>query len=450
MIPAWLLLVIAAALVPLSEIASAGTLVNALTPSPLAGLTADQARVTLVAGALAAGALVILIPRRFAWTTAVVVGVGLALVSVDTRQRIADASEQEDRVAIGSAPPSWIDEAGLTDATLLVTGDRLWTSVARTYFWNRGIGEVLRLAPATLPFPTPRPPSRPGTTASCATRDGAPLARRRGHAVDDHPRGREAGRATCVGDSEASGLTAWRPATPARMLLRVDGLLPNGDFAGHARVTVFDCRPGTLDVTILGKTGDPIRAYVDGFEVATLETPAGSAGTHRIPAPPYANGKRLCIFDLENPGYAGTTTIVFSPRRALSVLAGERVVGSVSASIASRAASRSPAGTRSRTGASPCSSGCSSTALSSVAGIPARVEERLELLGLVDAARDRDLHELAHAPDPTSCRRARRPPRSTSCGSPRSGSGTSITSKSRGTTVRGNTRHASSATSPPA
>jgi hypothetical protein len=313
-IPIWLLLVIASALVPLSEIASAGTLVNALTPSPLTGLTADQARITLVAGALAAGALVVLLPRRFAWTTAVVVGVGLALVSVDTRQRIADASEHEDRVAMGSAPPSWVDEAGLTDATLLVTGDRLWTSVARTFFWNRAIREVLRLAPATLPFPPSTPTVEAGDDGVLRTPDGKPISRDvvvtpstitlAGEKLAERP----------VGDSEAYGLTAWRPATPTRMLLRVDGLLPNGDFTGNARMTVFDCRPGTLDVTILGKTGDPIRAYVDGFEVATLETPAEDAATHRIPAPPYANGKRPCIFDLENPGFAGTTTIVFSPR----------------------------------------------------------------------------------------------------------------------------------------
>ena len=66
-------------------------------------------------------------------------------------------------------------------------------------------------------------------------------------------------------------------------------------------------------MTILGKTGDPISAYVDGFAVATLETPAEKSVRHSIPAPPYADGSRPCIFDLENPGYAGTTTIEFTP-----------------------------------------------------------------------------------------------------------------------------------------
>ncbi len=312
-IPAWLALVAAAALIPMHEIAAPETLVNALTPAALEGLTADRARATLVVAALAAGGLVVLLPRRLAWTTAVVVGVGLSFVSVDAARSIADASEHEKRVLIGSGPPAWVDDAGLGKTTLLVTGDRLWTSVARTLFWNRRIDEVLRVPPATLPFPSPTPEVDVGDDGVLRTRNGetvdsdvivAPSAiTLAGERLADRP----------VGDSETHGLIAWKPEVPARVSLRVDGLLPNGDFSGMARMVVYGCRPGTLDVTILGKTGDPVRAYVDGFEVATLQTPAGESEIHRIPAPPYADGTRPCIFDLENPGFAGTTTIVFTP-----------------------------------------------------------------------------------------------------------------------------------------
>jgi hypothetical protein len=47
--------------------------------------------------------------------------------------------------------------------------------------------------------------------------------------------------------------------------------------------------------------------------VQRLDTPAGKAATYHIPAPPYADGTRPCVFELENPGYAGTTTIAFTP-----------------------------------------------------------------------------------------------------------------------------------------
>jgi hypothetical protein len=98
-----------------------------------------------------------------------------------------------------------------------------------------------------------------------------------------------------------------------RVVLRREGFLPNGDFTGRALVTVYGCRPGTLDLTILGKTGDPVAVGIDGIAVAQLETPAGAAVTHRVATPPYADGSRPCVFALVNPGYAGSTTIAFSP-----------------------------------------------------------------------------------------------------------------------------------------
>ena len=61
-------------------------------------------------------------------------------------------------------------------------------------------------------------------------------------------------------------------------------------------------------MTVLGKSGDAVEARVDGIAVARLETPAEDAETHRIPAPPYSDGTRACGFELETPGYAGTTT----------------------------------------------------------------------------------------------------------------------------------------------
>lgn len=114
-------------------------------------------------------------------------------------------------------------------------------------------------------------------------------------------------------DSETYGLVAWRPEPPARVLLSTAGFLPNGDFTGSARVTVYGCGQGTLDVTILGKTGHPVDARVNGITVARLETPNEGAITHRIPAPPYANGTEPCVFELATDGYAGSTTIAFAP-----------------------------------------------------------------------------------------------------------------------------------------
>ena len=310
-------LVLAATLVPIPELAAPATLVNAPTSAMLAALGSDGwARFALVAGALLACALVLLLPRRFAWVTAPLLAVGLTLASVDSALRISDASAHEQQVADGAERPDWLDAAGVGDATLLLTGDRLWTATARTLFWNRSIDDVVRVLPASTPFPPVTRAVRIGDEGVVRTLDGEPLRR---SVVVTPSTVQLAGEKVAerqAGTSEAPGLVAWRPDGDVRVVLRTGGFLPNGDFSGIASITVFGCRPGTLDVTILGKTGDPIEARVDelGATPSRLDTPAGTATTHHIEAPPYANGTRPCLFELVNPGYAGTTTIGFTPR----------------------------------------------------------------------------------------------------------------------------------------
>jgi hypothetical protein len=312
-VPVWGLVILLAAIVPIDQLVSSGSIVNTLTPAPLAALGEGSARAVLVAAALLSGALVLFLPRWLAWVCAVLVGAGLLLVSADTARRIDDASAHEQRVTMGSGPPAWLDDARLGSATMLVTGDRVWTSVARSVFWNRSVREVLRVAPVATPFPPTTASVALGDDGILRTADGGELERTlvvapstvtlAGEAVAERP----------AGDSEVPGLVAWHPEEPVRLIMRRDGLMPNGDFSGTAQITVYGCRPGTLDVTMLGKTGDPVQAFVDGIEVATLRTPAGTSRIHRIPAPPYADGTHACGYELRTNGLVGTTTIVFTP-----------------------------------------------------------------------------------------------------------------------------------------
>ena len=314
-VPVWFVLVVLAAIVPLDQLFGPGSIVNTLTPSPLASLgSGTSERIALVAGALAAGALVVFVPRRLAWIAAVAVGAGLALVSLDTARRIDDASAHEQRAGIGSAPPAWLDDAGIDDATMLVTGDRVWTSVARTVFWNRAIREILNVSPADVPFPPEVPAARVDDEGILRTTDGRAVERPVIVAPDTVTVAGDRVAERPAGDGEAPGLVAWRPEEPVRLVLTRSGFLPNGDFTSRAQITVYACRPGTLDVTILGKSGDPVEAYVDGIRVATLLTPAGGSAIHRIPTPPYSDGTHACGVELRTAGYAGTTTIVFTPR----------------------------------------------------------------------------------------------------------------------------------------
>jgi hypothetical protein len=312
-VPVTAAMVLGAALVPISQIAVPGTLVNSPTTAPLAALgSAGAIHAALVIAAVVAGLAVLLLPRRLAWLLVVAVGVGLTLASVDSGMRIADASRHEDRAAIGSEPRSWIDDARLEHVTLLATQDRLWTATARLVFWNRGIDDVLRIVPATTPFPPISSSVVLGDDGLLRDADDEPVARGLVLAPTTYTLDGEQVAERVAGDSQTYGMAAWRTSGPLRVLTSVDGFLPNGDFGGLAHVTVYACGPGNLEVTILGKTGDPIVARVDGVVVETLRTPAEEAVTHSIAAPPYADGKRACVFELDNPGYAGSTTIRFA------------------------------------------------------------------------------------------------------------------------------------------
>src|SRR4029079_4930456 len=95
-LPLCVLVVVGAAAVRIAQLATPETLPNAPTAAGLMRLGSEGwARAALVIAALVAGALVLALPRRFAWVTAAVVGVGLALLSVDAGDRIAAASAHE-------------------------------------------------------------------------------------------------------------------------------------------------------------------------------------------------------------------------------------------------------------------------------------------------------------------------------------------------------------------
>ena len=172
-VPAWIALITLAALVPLDQLLTPGAIVNTFTPAPLGELGSEALqRLALVAAATAAGALVVFLPPRRAWVCAAVVGVGLALVSAETARlirtprRTRTGQRWAPRLRAGSTT------AGIDDATLLVNGDRIWTSIARTVFWNRAIREVVGVAPAEVPFPPDTPAASVGEDGVLRTEDG--------------------------------------------------------------------------------------------------------------------------------------------------------------------------------------------------------------------------------------------------------------------------------------
>ena len=113
-------------------------------------------------------------------------------------------------------------------------------------------------------------------------------------------------------------MALWRVEPPLRMSRRITGLRPNGDLHGDeaARIEVFGCEPGELQLTLLGKEGrpdedptgrrDPRRAH-DSAERG-LEAVA-------VPTPKDADGSGRCVYVLETDGLIGSTRIDFVSER---------------------------------------------------------------------------------------------------------------------------------------
>lgn len=280
------------------------------------GADATWARLVLLAVTAAAVALVAFLPRRRLGLLPVVVVAALVLASTEASRVAERLSAAEDASVLGGAEHGWLDTAAVGDATLLVTGDRPWRADARTVFWNRSVTEVLRLAnvPGGVP-PAPEPVELDLDTGLLRDVRGRAVERALvvapasltlvGERVVELP----------VGSAEVTSLAAWRVDGRVRVLSRVSGLQPNGDFSGIVTVAVPACVPGALEVTLIGKSGDPVAARVNEQVLEPIEAPAGETPTVSLRAPGYVDGSRACVYELRTDGYVGTTRIAFVPDR---------------------------------------------------------------------------------------------------------------------------------------
>jgi Dolichyl-phosphate-mannose-protein mannosyltransferase len=273
----------------------------------------DLVRIGLVSLTALGAVLVMAIPRRWLGVLPIVTVALLIATSVDAALVVTRLSEHEERDALGGGERNWIDLNAPGPVTLFVTGDRPWATESRTVFWNTSVREVLVLPEVGGGVPATTVVVDSGTGDVFAS-DGRPIERELLVAI---PRtvmldGEELARMP-VGDATSPGLVLWRAAVPLRVAARVAGVLPNGDFSGRMTVTVPGCVRGALEVTLIGKSGYPIRVEVNGVPATDLHVPAETTPTVAIPAPEYVNGTAPCEFLLQTAGYVGTTRIAYVP-----------------------------------------------------------------------------------------------------------------------------------------
>jgi hypothetical protein len=310
-------LIVLVALTPFGRVVPATAIQDTLSSAVLLRIEGHPAlgRLLLVAVVVVAVATVSLTPRR--WLPGVLVVLTLALVggSVEATRVVERLSAAAQKAALGSGDRRWLDRAAIGPVTLLATGDRPWAADAGTVFWNRSITEVLRLPDVQTGVP-PAPPivTVDDDSGVVSTAGNTPLERDLVAVPDTITLdGDDVARLPADG-AEAAGIVVWRTAGRVRVASRKIGFLPNGDVTGDVVVIVPGCVRGALEMTLIGKGGDPISVTVNGVHRGTIQAPPGETVTASIPAPRYADGSHMCTFGLHVDRYVGTTRVEFVPR----------------------------------------------------------------------------------------------------------------------------------------
>ena len=230
----------------------------------LASWTSDGAmEAVYVGGAALVLLLFVLLPRRWAPALLAAVAVGLVGASVVVASEVSELSRRERQRVFGAGDPRWIDRAADGPVSFLWVGERFWPAVWEHLFWNRRIGEVLRLPDQEMPGPVPQRPVAPRFDGVVYDTDRPRSSRR----ACSSPRARSSSPASasrsCPQRRTTTRSCSGGPSSRLRVSTWATGILPNGDLHGPRARAGLRLRPR------------PTRADADREGGAAVADPAG-------------------------------------------------------------------------------------------------------------------------------------------------------------------------------
>jgi hypothetical protein len=282
--------------IPWDDFTSLEALPDAFTVAALPKADAVLA-VSIVTVAFAA--LAVLIPRA---APPVLIGV-FAAASVAASGDVADRADATASQVLGPEP-RWIDRAATGGAAYLYDGEAHWNAVWLNVFWNRQLESVLTIPGARVPGAMPQtrvevlPDGRLAGAPALPYAVVSSFAELAGERVAEAPQ-----RAT-----DQRALVLWRVERPLRLRSRVTGVKANGDVFNAGRLTVYDCTPGNLVLTLIAKEELTVELARDDRTVRSLSYRSGEIATVRLPAEPRGG---ICTFDVVPDGLLGTTQFRF-------------------------------------------------------------------------------------------------------------------------------------------
>ena len=291
-------------LAPWNRLVSLDALHDSFSVALLLNLHASPATVVAIAAPIAL-AVAVLVPRPFVLVLPAAVLAALVASSVLASNRVS-AEAAAARANIVGPTPDWVDRAATGPVTYVYAGEAYWNSVWLERFWNRRIEHVVSLSPAIVPGPMPQRHVKLAADGRLPTGDRYVVASNRlafAGTLVAH---------LAQNGLDVSGLTLWKLDPPARLSTVTHNVLPNGDMTGPATVDVYDCRGGSLELTLLPKETQTLTVLFDGLPVRRVAIGGRPVWHGSIPAPS-SQTPRLCRFTLVGGSLLGSTRIAYVP-----------------------------------------------------------------------------------------------------------------------------------------
>ncbi len=203
----------------------------------------------------------------------------------------------------GSTPPR------ARPVTLLYDGDAYWNAVWHQVFWNERVRAILHPPGVPVPGPLPQRGVSPRFDGLLFDVTGRPVTNPLVVAPTVMTFRGERIAGLEQRNLDRAGLALWQGESPPRLRTQTTGVLPNGDFT-EARVIVYGCPQGRLELTLLPKVGTSVELVADGETVGRAPLD-GEFWNGTIHAPASADGNGSCEFIVRANGPVGSTRMEF-------------------------------------------------------------------------------------------------------------------------------------------
>jgi hypothetical protein len=221
---------------------------------------------------------------------------------VTASNTIAGLVRQQQVDVVGS-PRDWIDQAADGPVAYLYDHETYWTTVWQEEFWNRRIRTVVATAPHPVPGPLPQ------KVVALPPTGYLPIGERWIVASDQHRFDGEPVAHLAQTDLDVTGLTLWHLDGRPRLSLIEYGIQPNGDMVAPAKVRVYGCDGGELQLTLLPKATHELKVYVNGR--LALDTPISGDAWHGFVPAPKRTAHDSCLYTIVPQSLLGSTLIQF-------------------------------------------------------------------------------------------------------------------------------------------